>query len=439
VADLTRGIDVGSLLDACLPPAKPIKAKPLEAPATEEGIQFILPPYLLEAQSEVEHCTPFAYDFTDQVPAQFKDAARNVMFVNGTRVRQDPQSHHVVLWNPAKDLSSVATDDPDWTCRGGPNAGKACNAQKASADCGQGGVCAGKTMAGSLCGIDTLAFGSGTVDDIVAGLFGFGPKPLSFEELLDFAAIILGSGMPTQIANAQAPQQYVPPIDGVYTELPLRGVLWFNSHAFNLTEEDTTLDARVNYYYATKREREMLGVTDYSANSIADGQAPFTRKTYCSKHEVPQNYSLAMMTGHYHRRGEHFWVNDATGKKIYENFSYSDPEYTRYEPWVTFDDPDPAARTLEYCAIFNNGLKKDGSPDINLVTRLSRLPERSKKCTPVACVAGKVAAACANHRDCDSAPGKDDGDCDACPILGGQTTENEMFVLEPWYVLPPKQ
>jgi hypothetical protein len=60
-------------------------------------------------------------------------------------------------------------------------------------------------------------------------------------------------------------------------------------------------------------------------------------------------------------------------------------------------------------------------------------------CTPVACVAGKVMAACTTDRDCDSAPGKSDGDCDACPILAGQTTENEMFVLEPWYVLPPKQ
>src|SRR5262249_36739797 len=152
-----------------------------------------------------------------------KDAARNVMYINGSRVRQDPQSHHLVLWNPVKDLTSVAADDPDWTCRGGANHGKHCNAQKGSADCGEEGVCAGKTTPGSLCGIDTLAFGSGTFDDIVAGLFGLGPKPLSLEELLGFGSIILGSGMPTQIANAQAPQQYLPPMDGIYTELPLKG------------------------------------------------------------------------------------------------------------------------------------------------------------------------------------------------------------------------
>jgi hypothetical protein len=81
-------------------------------------------------------------------------------------------------------------------------------------------------------------------------------------------------------------------------------------------------------------------------------------------------------------------------------------------------------------------VKKDGSPDVDLVTRASRMPERGT-CTPVACVAGKVTAACTTDHDCDSAPGESDGDCDACPITAGQTTENEMFVLMNWYVLPP--
>jgi hypothetical protein len=53
-------------------------------------------------------------------------------------------------------------------------------------------------------------------------------------------------------------------------------------------------------------------------------------------------------------------------------------------------------------------------------------------------VAGKVAAACKTDSDCDSAPGAGDGDCDACPITAGPTTENEMFVMTPWYVLRPK-
>jgi hypothetical protein len=423
VADQSKGVDVGKLLDACLPAAKPVKTKPLDPPPAEEGIQLRLPSYLLKGESEVETCTPFAFDFTDKVPEKYKDVARNVMFINGSRVRQDSQSHHLVLWNPSQDLSSVAPTDPDWTCRGGANDGKACSAQKGSADCGAEGVCAGKAVPGTLCNLDTTSLANGE---------------LTLDSILSLVELLFGGGLPTQVANTQSPQQYTPPLDGVYQEMPLRGILWFNSHAFNLTAEDTLLEARVNYYYAKALTREMRPVNVTDANNIADGTLPFTRKTYCAKAVVPQNYSIAMMTGHTHRRGEQFWVTDAAGKKIYESFNYNDPEYRHYEPWIDFTAPDEAARTLEYCAIYNNGLKKDGSPDLDLVTRASRMPERTT-CTPVACVKGKVTAACTNDSDCDSAPGAGDGDCDACPIKAGSTTENEMFVMMPWYVLPPKQ
>jgi hypothetical protein len=83
-------------------------------------------------------------------------------------------------------------------------------------------------------------------------------------------------------------------------------------------------------------------------------------------------------------------------------------------------------------------VKKDGSPDVKMVTRKSRMPPPTATCTPVACTAGKIGAQCATNSDCDSAVGAKDGECDACPITTGLTTENEMFVLMPWYVLPPK-
>jgi hypothetical protein len=215
-------------------------------------------------------------------------------------------------------------------------------------------------------------------------------------------------------------------------------VLWFNSHAFNLTDEDTTLDARMNFYYAKELKRQMIPTNVIDDNFIADGQPPFTRQTYCSKTVVPQNYSIAILTGHTHRHGEHFWVNDPSGKMFYENFVYNDPIYEHFDPWMSFDSPDDASRTLEYCATYNNGLTKDDKPDVQLVTRLSRMPNKTTTCTPVACVAGKVASACTTDRDCDSASGANDGKCDACPITGGTTTENEMFVMMPWYVLPPQ-
>jgi len=425
VADPSSGKDVGSLLDACLPPVKPVKAKPLEPPAPDEGVQFVLPSYLLKAGTEVEHCTPFAFDFTDEVPAEYKDVARNVMYVNGTRVRQDPQSHHLVLMNPKKDLSSVSAGDSDWTCRGGTLDGQKCDPTKGSRDCAEG-VCGGKSTPGPLCGVDTSAATSG-----VGGIEGF------FGILSAGLGVLAQGGMPDQIANTQSPQEYLPPLDGVYSEIPLRGILYFDSHAFNLTDEDTVLDARVNYLYAKKRDRQMVPTNVIDANHIGQGQAPFTRKTYCAKTVVPQGVSIAMMTGHTHRHGERFWVNDAGGKLIYENFNYNDPEYKHYEPWLEFTSPDDAQRTLEYCTTYNNGLNADGSFDTTIVTKKSRMPPTSG-CTPVACTAGKIAATCTTDHDCDSAAGKSDGKCDACPIAGGSTTEDEMFVLMPWYVLPRK-
>lgn len=402
VADQTLGITVGDLLDACLPAAKPTPVKPLETPDSKEGIQFVLPEYELKAGTEVELCVPFAYDFSSAVPAEYKDTDRNVMFVNSLRVRQDSVSHHMVVWNPNKDLTTLTPNTAGWTCRGGPNGGTPCDATKGSADCGDGGVCGGPTTNGTFCGGRGELFASG--------------------------------GLPEQIANTQAPQEYLPPIDGVYWEVPLRGVLWFNSHAFNLTQEDTTLHARMNFSYASDRKRKMVPHNEVR-NNVPVGQAPFTRKTYCEQFEVPADHAIAVMTGHTHRRGERFWVNDPSGKQIYENFVYNDPEYKRYDPWLEFPSTVQADRTLEFCATFNNGLNKDDSPNLELVTRASRMPERTS-CVPIACVAGKVAAACRVNTDCDSSPAAGDGDCDACPITGGTTTENEMFVLMPWLIQP---
>ena len=45
------------------------------------------------------------------------------------------------------------------------------------------------------------------------------------------------------IENVQAAHQYLPPREGVYRALPIRGFLYHNSHAFNLTEEEHAVDA----------------------------------------------------------------------------------------------------------------------------------------------------------------------------------------------------
>ncbi|MEY4578927.1 MAG: hypothetical protein RL701_3630, partial [Pseudomonadota bacterium] len=419
VGDPVTGNNIGTLLDACVPPAKPIKAVPLAAPPAAEGVQFVLPGYLLKSGIELEQCVPFVYDFTDKIPAQYKDVTRNVMFVNGSRVLQDPSSHHMVVWNPDKTAATVPATG--WTCAGGARHGQACSGT--SLDCGAESVCAGPATPGTLCDFDTQAIASNNADPFAT---------------LTALGTLLTTGLPAQVANTQSPQEYVPPFEGgVYSELPLKGVLWFNSHAFNLTSEDTVLDARMNFYFTNDRKRLMVPV-NVVKNEVPDGLAPFTKQTYCSTAVVPPNNSIAMMTGHTHRHGQHFWAKDSLGKTIYESYVYNDPIYQHYEPWLEFNGADEKSRTIEFCAEFNNGLTKDGTPDVKLVTRKSKMPPPNATCTPVACTAGKIGAKCSANADCDSTAGAKDGECDACPITTGLTTENEMFVLMPWYVQPAK-
>ena len=117
---------------------------------------------------------------------------------------------------------------------------------------------------------------------------------------------------------------------------------------------------------------------------------------------------------------------------IYESFTYDEPVTKLFEPAIVFNSTDPAQRTLEYCATYNNGLNADDSPNINTVTRMSQRPPNAGKCKPTACVAGNIGAPCDGAQDdaaCDSSPGAGDGWCDACAIGLGVTSDDEMFII----------
>jgi len=198
------------------------------------------------------------------------------------------------------------------------------------------------------------------------------------------------------------------------------------------------VNGRVNLFYAEEQRFEAEFATDSSNVFIAHGQPPYTLKSYCADHVVPQGVQVINIASHTHKRGKRFWVELPDGTQIYESLTYSDPVDQQYDPPLVFDSPDPAERTLRYCATYNNGVAADGSPDPQTVTRASRMPDRAR-CEPVACAAGRVGTACSGTDDdaaCDSAPGAGDGDCDACPITAGVTTENEMFIVIPTYIRP---
>lgn len=399
-----RSDAIAKLLGSCLPEATPIAINALEPPPADEGVQLKVAPFELPAATELEYCYAQYYDFSEAVPEEFQDRERGVFFVNGNRLRQDANSHHLIVGHSG--LGAESVNDPSfgkWSCRGGDTEGKACDPVNLSG-CGAG-VCATDPKPSVACS-------------------GFGPAN---------SAPILGA---MQIGGAQTAQSYQAPREGIYEVVPIRGIVYVNSHAFNLTNEATHVHAWLNLFYARDRSHELKDVT-VGSSKVAQGQAPFTKQTYCEDWVAPLHSQLYTLTSHTHKRGRNFRV-ELGGSQIYTSARYSDPIVKEFDPPLQFDSEAAEDRTLHYCADFNNGVFEDGSPedglpDLGLVTRLSTMPDRTT-CTPVACVAGKIASPCSGADDgaaCDSTPGAGDGWCDACPITGGVTTENEMFFLLP--------
>src|SRR5262249_17758010 len=126
--------------------------------------------------------------------------------------------------------------------------------------------------------------------------------------------------------------------------------------------------------------------------------------------------------------------------------AYNDPVQFKYDPPLALDGDDPAQRRYKFCSLYDNGLT-----DPNNVKRNSTSPYPpflplfrnfvpGGPCYPagqtpingisrgeIACLAGphKGEPCHGDNSVCDSSPGLGDGQCDACPLRGGVTTEDE--------------
>ena len=410
------GVVAGSeeLLGACLPEPEPLVIEPLEPPPAGTGFQLTMPEWDLPAGVEFEGCMATYYDVSAQVPAEFRDPSGTMFRFGATEVRQDPQSHHVFLYYPTGNFEPggvdvYAPEFGDWTCRGGTAVGAACD-PKAPDACTGGGTCASELTKSLAC-------------------IGYGPRSAGQTVLIG------GAGQPVYRTD------YLP---GVFAQLPMKGVVYWNSHAFNLTKLDGVMHVKQNYEFTTDQRYTVTGLADFSAIFRPDAP-PYTRETYCNDHVLPRGARLFSLSTHTHKRGKRTWVTTADGTMIYENFSYTDPVQGAWNPPLAFDSPDPAQRTLRYCGTYENGLGAGDAPDPEQVTRLSRVSVTAAgqvggSCRPVACTAGRVGEGCNGADDdaaCDSSPGAGDGECDACPITGGESTENEMFNLFGLYFIEP--
>ncbi len=268
------------LIDGCLPEPEPITIEPLTPPAEGEGVQFVMPPWDLAAEDEDEVCFATYYDFTGTIPEQFLNEDGTSFRFNVMELRQDPQSHHLLLhYTPNLDLNPHDPAFGEWTCAGGPTPGQACDPVDLGA-CGNGGLCRTAPASGAAC-------------------IGWGPGQAASRW--------------SQIGGAQQAIALLPFSDGVYADFPLKGVLRWNSHAFNLTKIDAEINGRLNYTFAANQQHLVRRI--FNANQIFKANAaPFTTEEVCHSHVLPRGSRLFSLTSHTHQRGKRFrvWNGDFT-------------------------------------------------------------------------------------------------------------------------------
>lgn len=506
------------LLDACLPPPGPIEVKPLPPPPAGEGVQISMPNWTMLADSEREICMASYYDITDQVPAEYLSSDGTAFVYNRNEVRQSAGSHHLIV---SIYTGSAAPDDPRWGgyfCSGGPRDGEACPPTDLSF-CGEGGLCGTRPATSVACN----AFGPG---DSGIGLSSAG----------------ISGTQETSNLNAFAP--------GVYGQIPLKGTILWNHHAFNLTEEDAPMDAWLNFEFAPLEEQLYPVQVIFNASEIFKMSVPaFTTQEVCHHSALPQGAHLYELSSHAHRRMKRWrtymgrwqcnggpadgeacspmgydlasvdvcqgspcearqrprsgdcdadttvtvdelvrslsialgtaeigtcheadvnndWaigvdevvtaVNaalngvpprrklDAEESMLYLSLLYNDPVVLRLEPEIVFSGRQ-ADRWLTFCALYDNGFTDPGEVKQRATSPLPPIPISllGGPCTtPTGCTEGRVGEECSGrgeverNRSCDTETGAGDGFCDACPLLGGVTTEDEMFILMGQYYVP---
>lgn len=371
-----------ALLDACVPEPEPIEIEPLAPPPAGKGLQMHMPAYVLPAKTEWESCFSSYYDLSSQIPAQFLSDDGTHFRYKSIDIRQDPLSHHLIV-----DIfrGSEPANDPSWgvyKCRGGARDGAVCDPLDIPF-CGAG-----------QCATDP--------DTSAIACIGFGPTAG------------LGTLTTGGFAFAQETTAHYRFPSGVYDELPVRGVVLWNSHAFNLTRHDGTLEAWVNINFPAVEEQQFQQVQVFNISKIfwtdafppfpAPRLAAFDDMEVCDVHvfgagggfgdsplQADETAHLFELSGHMHRHGKRFQIlrgrftcsggpnsgaacspfepqmcpaaacvddggRDPQEALLYTNFVYNDPLVLRIDPPILISGAAPLAdRTFTYCGHYDNG------------------------------------------------------------------------------------
>jgi hypothetical protein len=271
---------------------------------------------------------------------------------------------------------------------------------------------------------------------------------------------------PLQIpfSGAQEPVYVNRTTEGVYTVLPINGFISWNSHAFNLTKKETTVEQWVNVEFVRSEDRRWQRRYLLAGDRIfvMSPVPPFEKREVCMTFTVPQFTRIMSLNSHAHKRSELFriWAPPhaaCTGGNLftedldcfppsedplYLSRTYNDAVNLEFNPPLAgLDNEDDTTRRFKACAVFDNGA------DNPLEVKRNALSLNQQNCdgpvancgcdvTERACFGGPNQGMLCNGDD--SVCG-DGGLCDACPLLGGTTTESEMFVpYGHYYVDPPE-
>jgi hypothetical protein len=465
-------------LDACLPPADPLKIDPPPPPGAGNGVQLVSSAWSLPKHSENEVCFPVYYDFTQtalvpqdqQIDCPYDFGPLNT----GNKcfrwheqfLLQDPQSHHSIIHIYTGQYGVDHASWGDWTYKmnalDDPLNGQTCDPLAVDPATGQNVGCSGNPVRNAAC----LSYGPPDFN-----LGGFGGDS--------------GAGTAPQISGSQETHYDQKLADGVYSVLPMKGIVVFNSHAFNLTEGDTTMNQYLNLSLAGPNDRQFQSEQIFDADDIfIQDVPPYEAREYCATYTIPDNAKLFWLSSHTHRHGVRWraWgppngscssgaacdppcdpgADGCTctptpgtcappgpagdDRLMYYSTVYNDPVQLSIDPPLPFSGTANDRRFL-FCALFDNG----STPTSPAVKRQSTSPSTpflfGGPCEDAvkSCISpdpAKHGVLCASQPDpdrfCDSGPGTFDGYCDACPLKGGFTTEDEMFIqLGNFFVEPP--
>jgi len=456
------GVVIGTseLLASCLPDPVPLKLDPPAPPAPGVGVQLRSNAWFLGAESEGEKCYATWFDFTatDLIPEALQidcpdefgpnNPSDKCFRVHRRTLAQDPQSHHSIILfyagesGPTDEVVEGRTWGP-WTYKfndpATPGQGEACDPTEVDPATGVNEGCTGAIYGAVGC------IGEIGPPDFEPGGFGF------FEEAPTTREFHISQ-------EAYFDQEFA---DGVYLLFPMAGTLAWNSHAFNLTSTDTTMAQYLNLEFAQEGDDLYPTQRIFGADEIfTQFVQPFEADEHCHTWTAPEGARITRLSSHTHRHGRNWrtWappnepceadgigtgnetcpVPASNDQLIYVNNEYSDPVQLYPDPPTALDSPNDADRTYKFCAVFDNG----STPESPSVKRQSTSPIPTPifgfalggPCSDnrVTCMAGpNQGELCFGQPSsfCDTAPGAGDGECDACPLGGGTTTEDEMFLL----------